>query len=179
MIISLSLGALAFSLWYGIAPKQNLVGTESLSSSPDYFITKVQVREFNAEGVMVETMNAEQTLHYTAKSRTLLEYPTVEHFSPSGSWNAQAEKGAISDGSNDILLTDNANATKKHLQSDDIKLTADSIHYQDANQSLTSQGNAKLISTQGETTAETITTYVNSEDVVMTGSVRGKYETIY
>jgi lipopolysaccharide export system protein LptC len=173
IILAASLG------WYGVTPKTNLVETDSLSSSPDYFITKVKVKEFGEDGALVEIMDAEQTLHYIANSRTLLESPNVERYSKSGHWSAKADKGVIEDGSNDILLTENARATKKYLHSEDIKLSADNIHYLDNDKSLTSHGNATLISTQGETSAGEITTYINSEEVVMTGSVRGKYETVH
>lgn len=165
--------------WYGTVPKAYLVETDSLSSSPDYFITKVKVKEFDADGSLAETLDAEQTLHYIAKSTTLLESPKVERYSKSGYWSAKADKGVIEDGSNDILLTENARATKKYLQSEDVKLKADNIHYLDSNKSLTSYGNATLTSTQGETSAGIITTYINSEEVEMTGSVRGKYETTH
>ena len=164
--------------WYGTPPKQNLVEEESLSSAPNYFITQVHVKEYNSNGVLIETLNAEQTLHYSDGSKTLLQRPSVERKSESGSWSAKSDKGVIHDGSNDILLTNNASATKKYLQSDDITLNADSIHYLDKDKSLTSQGNPALLSPQGETSADTITTYINSEEVVMTGSVRGKYETL-
>ncbi|GAA0220830.1 LPS export ABC transporter periplasmic protein LptC [Marinomonas primoryensis] len=179
LFIGAALVLVASLFWYGATPKQNLVEANSLSSSPDYFITQVKVKEFDINGMLVETLNAQQTLHYITKSKTLLEFPSVERHSISGSWSAKADKGVIDDGSNDILLTNNARATKKYLQSDDIKLTADSVHYLDKDQSLTSQGNATLISVQGETSASTITTYINSEEVFMTGSVRGKYETIH
>ena len=179
LIIGATLIVIASLGWYGATPIQNLVQTDSLSSSPDYFITKVKVKEFDADGLLIETLDAEQTLHYIAKSRTLLETPHVERYSKSGHWSAKADKGVIEDGSNDILLTENARATKKYLQSEDIKLSADNIHYLDKDQSLTSYGNATLISTQGETSAGEIKTYINSEEVVMTGSVRGKYETIH
>ncbi|SHF61068.1 lipopolysaccharide export system protein LptC [Marinomonas polaris DSM 16579] len=179
LIIGATLIVVASLGWYGAAPIQNLVQTDSLSSSPDYFITNVKVKEFDADGLLIETLDAEQTLHYIAKSTTLLQTPNVERYSKSGHWSAKADKGVIEDGSNDILLTENARATKKYLQSEDIKLSADNIHYLDKDQSLTSYGNATLISTQGETSAGTITTYINSEEVVMTGSVRGKYETIH
>ena len=169
----------AFLFWYGSKPTQNLVKTESLKSSPDYFITKVTVKRFDNDGFLIEETNADQTLHYINESKTLLEKPDTKRNSKSGSWSARADKGVIEDGSNDILLTENANATKKYLTSEDISLSADSVHYLDKKQSLTSSGNAKLFSTQGETSADTITTFINSEEVIMTGSVRGKYETAY
>ncbi|WP_421853020.1 LPS export ABC transporter periplasmic protein LptC [Marinomonas sp.] len=173
LILAASLG------WYGVMPKPNLVETDSLSSSPDYFITKVKVKEFDIDGTLIETLDAEKTLHYITKSRTLLEKPYIERQSKSGHWSAKADKGVIEDGSNDILLTVDAEATKRYLQSEDIKLSADSIHYLDKDQSLTSYGNPILVSSQGETSADKITTFINSEEVVMTGSVRGKYETIH
>ncbi|MGR0279561.1 LPS export ABC transporter periplasmic protein LptC [Marinomonas dokdonensis] len=154
----------------------NLVTSESLSTSPDYFITKVRIKEFDANGKLIETLNAEQTLHYVKDKKTLLQHPYVERQAELGSWNAQADKGSIEDGSRDILLTENANATKKHINSADITLSSDTIHYLDEDESLTSYGHAKLYSTQGTTTAETIIAYINSEKVVMTRSVRGHYE---
>ena len=166
-------------LWHGATPKKNLVEANSLNSSPDYFITKVNVNKFDITGSLIETLNAEQTLHYISESRTLLKSPKVKRKSKSGSWSATADKGIIHDGSNDILLTQNARATKKYLQSEDLILSADNVHYLDKDQSLTSYGNAMLLTTQGETFANEITTYINSEEVVMTGSVRGNYETIH
>ena len=179
LIIGATVIAAALLGWYGTKPKTNLVETDSLSSSPDYFITKVKVKEFDSNGTLIEKLDAEQTLHYIAESKTLLETPKIERYSNSGHWSATAVKGVIEDGSDDILLTEDVRATKKYLQSEDIKLTADNIHYLDKDKSLTSYGNAKLFSSQGETSAGKITTYINSEEVVMTGSVRGKYETIH
>jgi lipopolysaccharide export system protein LptC len=169
----------ALSFWYGVTPSKNLVSATSLSSSPDYFITKLNVKKFNADGLLIEILNAEQTLHYVNQSKTLLENPNINRQSKSGSWSAKADKGVIEDGSNDILLTENARAIKKYLGSEDITLNADNVHYLDKDQSLTSSGNAILFSTQGKTSANTITTFINSEEVVMTGSVRGKYETAH
>ncbi|MCB5160564.1 LPS export ABC transporter periplasmic protein LptC [Marinomonas algarum] len=166
------------AFWFGANTTTNLVPTSVLSTSPDYFITQVTVKKFDQEGALVETLNAEQTLHYIAEAKTILEKPSVERRIEAGKWQAQADKGLIEDGSNDILLTENATATKQHLGSDDIRLVADNVHYLDKDQTLTSYGNAALLSTQGETSAEEITTYLHSEEVLMTGSVRGKYETI-
>lgn len=156
-----------------------LVEAEKLSSTPDYFITTLNAKEFDENGALQETLTAVQTLHYNQDSRTLLESPTVKRHDIEGSWNAESKKGIIEDGSNDILLTEDAVAVKQFLESPDITLKADNIHYLDNNQSLTSTGNATLYSEQGTTTAKTITTYINSEEVVMTGSVRGQYETAH
>ncbi|BDX02585.1 hypothetical protein MACH16_13330 [Marinomonas pontica] len=165
--------------WYSTTPIKNLVQTDSLRNSPDYFITKVKVKEFDQNGELIETLNAQQTLHFVTESKTLLENPSIERYSNSGQWHAKADKGVIDDGSNDILLTDNVIATKTFLKSEDIQLSSNNMHYKDSDKSITSYGAATLTSTQGETSAGTITTYINSEEVVMTGSVRGKYETIH
>ncbi|KZN12663.1 hypothetical protein OA79_15460 [Marinomonas sp. TW1] len=170
--------AMAF-FWYKTAPKVNLLSTDSLSSTPDYFITDIKAQRFDARGKLIETIQAEQALHYIQAAKTRLEQPYVDRYATSGSWHAEAQQGAIEDGSNDILLTDNVIAVKKYQGSADILLNADTIHYLDQDKSLTSQGNATLTSTQGKTSAGTITTYINSEEVIMTGSVRGNYETIH
>lgn len=177
-LIVVALGIASSAFWFGTSTKESLVQNDSLSTSPDYFITQVEVKKFNESGLLVETLNAEQTLHYIAKSTTLLEKPSVERRNTSGKWSAKADKGIIEDGSNDILLTDNATATKQYLDAEDIQLVADNVHYLDRDQTLTSYGHAALLSTQGKTTAETITTFIHSEEVIMTGSVRGQYETI-
>ncbi|MGO2354525.1 MAG: LPS export ABC transporter periplasmic protein LptC [Marinomonas foliarum] len=170
--------AIAIS-WYSTEPGKNLVEADALRGSPDYFVTEVQIKEFDKSGTLIESMNAKQTFHYDLQDKTFLEQPSVARYSESGQWNAKADKGVIEDGSNDILLTDNVRATKKYQQSEDINLSSDNMHYEDKNKSLTSYGAATLISTQGKTSASKITTYINSEEVVMTGSVRGSYETIH
>ncbi|MBR7887969.1 LPS export ABC transporter periplasmic protein LptC [Marinomonas sp. A79] len=177
-LIIMGLGVASSAFWFGATTKESLVQDNSLSSSPDYFITKVAVKKFDDTGALVETLHAEQTLHYIARSTTLLENPSVERRNVSGKWTAKADKGVIEDGSDDILLTDNATATKQYLDAEDIQLMADNVHYLDNDQTLTSYGNATLLSTQGKTSAETITTFVHSEEVIMTGSVRGLYESI-
>ncbi|BFM48006.1 LPS export ABC transporter periplasmic protein LptC [Marinomonas sp. THO17] len=166
-------------IWYKNLPHTNLVESESLSSTPDYFITQVVALRYDAQGNLIERINAEQTLHYIQTSRTLLENPNIDRYSISGSWHAHASQGTIEDGSNDILLSRNAEAVKKYKQSEDVILHADTIHYLDQDKSLTSQGDAILISSQGKTSAGKIITYINSEEVVMTGSVRGNYETTH
>ncbi|MDB4837481.1 LPS export ABC transporter periplasmic protein LptC [Marinomonas sp.] len=163
--------------WHNKEATSNLVEAESLSKSPDYFITEITVQTFDNNGVLIEHLQAQQASHFIQESKTLLDRPNVERHSTTGSWNATADSGIIHDGSNDILLTSNANATKTYPTSENIALSANKIHYLDNDQSLTSQGDAKLFSTQGTTSAKKITTYINSEKVVMTGLVQGHYET--
>lgn len=170
---------IALLFWYGAKPAQSLVTIESLSSSPDYFITKLHVKTFDNDGVLIETTNATQAFHYVNQSKTLLEAPNTKRRSKSGNWSAKGDKGVIEDGNNDILLIGNARATKKHLNFEDIILHANSVHYLDKNQSLITSGDATLVSIQGETSSNTITTFINSERIVMTGLVRGKYETAH
>ncbi|QUX96087.1 LPS export ABC transporter periplasmic protein LptC [Marinomonas sp. CT5] len=179
LLLTAVLLVMVATFWVSTSPTINLVQTDSLNSSPDYFITNVKVKEFDKNGQLIETLDARKTLHYIQKSTTILESPNVKRQSKAGYWSAEADKGLIEDGSNDILLTGHAKATKNYLQTEDIKLNAASIHYLDKDQSLTSYGNPILISTQGETSANTIKTFINSEEVLMTGSVRGKYETIH
>ncbi|MEL0635744.1 MULTISPECIES: LPS export ABC transporter periplasmic protein LptC [Marinomonas] len=172
--------ALASGVFFADTPlTKNLVATQKLSSTPDYFITNIKAKEYDQNGALQETLTATQALHYNQESRTLLDNPTIQRHDSAGAWNAKGKKGVIEDGSHDILLTDDAVAVKQFSDSPDITLNADSIHYLDDKQSLTSSGNATLYSTQGKTTAKTITTYINSEEVVMTGSVRGQYETTH
>lgn len=179
LIIVLLCAIITMLIWYKNLPHTNLVESESLSSTPDYFITQVVALRYDAQGNLIERINAEQTLHYIQTSRTLLENPNIDRYSISGSWHAHASQGTIEDGSNDILLSRNAEAVKKYKQSEDVILHADTIHYLDQDKSLTSQGDAILISSQGKTSAGKIITYINSEEVVMTGSVRGNYETTH
>jgi len=162
--------------WAGSSDNKNLLQTDNLSSTPDYFITKIHATEFDQNGKLVETLTADKGLHYNKGAKTLLESPKVKRVEKTGNWEAQGKKGIIEDGSSDILLTDDASAIKHYVDSPDITLTADNIRYLDKQQSLTSTGNAKIHSTQGETTADVIVTYINTEEVKMTGSVRGQYE---
>lgn len=168
---------LVFAFYQGANTASNLVAVETFNDAPDYFITKVHVKTFDQQGKLTESLKTEQTRHYEAMSKTLLVSPIVERSSLTGNWLAKAETGIIEDDNKDIILTGNAHATKWHLQSEKIEMLSDSVHYLDRDKSLTSYGNATLISAQGETSAEQIVTYINSENVFMTKSVRGIYET--
>lgn len=168
---------LVFAFYQGANTASNLVAVETFNDAPDYFITKVHVKTFDQQGKLTESLKTEQTRHYEAMSKTLLVSPIVERSSLTGNWLAKAETGIIEDDNKDIILTGNAHATKWHLQSEKIEMFSDSVHYLDRDKSLTSYGNATLISSQGETSAEQIVTYINSENVFMTKSVRGIYET--
>lgn len=177
IVMAVMLACVIGAFFIGSSTNLNLVEEEKLKSTPDYFITNVNAKEFDSTGALRETLTATQALHYNQTSRSLLDNPTVKRSELAGTWHATGKKGIIEDGSRDILLTDNAVAVKHVTGSPDITLNADSIHYLDHDQSLTSSGHATLFSTQGTTTANVITTYINSEEVVMTGSVRGQYET--
>lgn len=176
LLICLAVALIMFFLWQNQKKASNLVETSSLSNSPDYFITNISTKAFNHNGELIESINALQASHFIRESKTLLTNPNVSHYSTTGSWSASADMGVLHDGNNDILLTHNALATKTYPSAEDIILKADEVHYLDDEQSLTSQGNAKLISTQGATSAKKITSYINSDKVVMTGLVRGYYE---
>ncbi|WP_460750145.1 LPS export ABC transporter periplasmic protein LptC [Marinomonas epiphytica] len=169
-------GAAGLLFIVGKGPQSNLVTTESLSSSPDYFITQVRVKEFDPSGKLIETLEAAKTLHYLAAKKTLLEFPFVERHADTSSWSAESLQGVIEDGSKDILLTQDAKALKRQVGAADITLSADTVHYLDKDQSLSSYGNAKLYSTQGITSASKITAFINSGEVIMTKPVRGHYE---
>ncbi|MEL0623138.1 LPS export ABC transporter periplasmic protein LptC [Marinomonas arenicola] len=180
ILIGAAVIALVCGVFFTDTPlTRSLVPTEKLSSTPDYFITNINAKEYDETGMLQETLTATQALHYSQNSRTLLDNPTVRRHQTAGLWHAKGKKGIIEDGSHDILLTDDAVAVKQSVDSPDVILNADNIHYLDSNQSLTSSGHATLHSTQGKTTAKTIVTYINSEEVVMTGSVRGQYETTH
>lgn len=178
LIITCAVTVFLGGIFYqGANTVNNLVEVETFNDAPDYFITKVHIKTFDKNGKLIESLKTEQTRHYEAASKTLLVEPIVERSSLTGNWLAKAEAGMIEDGNKDILLTGNAHAIKWHLQSKKIELHSDNVHYLDTDKSLTSYGNAALISSQGETTAEQIVTYINSEEVFMTKSVRGIYET--
>ncbi len=160
-----------------LMPQENLVTTTNINITPDYFIINLDAKEFDVTGSLIESLSAKKGLHYTKEARTLLTLPQVRKNEKTGEWEAKGKKGIIEDGSHDILIIGEATAVKHYKTSPNITLHADNMHYLDNDKTLTSTGNAKLHSTQGKTSANTIITYTNSKQVKMTGSVKGKYET--
>ena len=180
LIISGAVIFIALGFFFaGTSSLPNLVETDKVRTMPDYIITNINAKKYDESGALRDTFTATYALHDNLSAQTLLDNPKVKRHELEGTWHATAKKGIIEDGSHDILLTGNAVAAKQFSDSPDIILNADSIHYLDSNQSLTSSGHASLYSTQGKTTAKVITTYINSEKVVITDSVRGQYETTH
>lgn len=175
--VCLTLIMTSFVFLRDTATVNRIVESDLLNDAPDYFINEVYIMTFNKDGVLSETLKAEQTRHYRTQSKTLLVQPAVERFTATGNWAAEANTGIIEEGSKDILLTGEARATKWLRKSNKIELLSDSVHYLEQDMSLTSLGNPTLLSPQGQTTAKKIVTYIDSEKVFMTNSVRGIYET--
>lgn len=175
--VCLTLIMTSFVFLRDTATVNRIVESDLLNDAPDYFINEVYIMTFNKDGVLSETLKAEQTRHYRTQSKTLLVQPAVERFTATGNWAAEANTGIIEEGSKDILLIGEARATKWLRKSNKIELLSDSVHYLEQDMSLTSLGNPTLLSPQGQTTATKIVTYIDSEKVFMTNSVRGIYET--
>lgn len=162
--------------WLGVSPKQNLLQLDSLKDTPDYFLTNVEVKSFDDQGEMFETIIADQVKHYNRSSRSLLINPKIDKANNDVLWKAEGDSGVVEDGSRDIMLTGNSKVTKNPGKPEEIQLTADKINYRDIDQILISHGNALLHSPQGRTQAEEIVARIHSEQVEMTGAVRGLYE---
>ena len=174
---SAALLVIAAVFFLGFDPKQSLLQGDVLSSSPDYFLTDVQVKVYNQDGTMVERIKASELKHYSKSAKSLLLNPKIERDESPNHWSAKGDNGIIADGSQDILLTGNSEVIRNIDTIDQINLTANQIHYNDSNQQLTSTGKATLQTKQGITSADTIIAHIHTETVSMTGRVRGTYET--
>ncbi|EAQ65373.1 hypothetical protein MED121_21917 [Marinomonas sp. MED121] len=165
-----------FTFWFGLTPTQNLVQKSILETAPDYFIENVNTKTFDINGALIETLDAKEIKHFPAPGETRMIEPVISKTLNSDTWIAAGNTGLMKDLNKDIIFTGNAKIIHLPETQAETTITSNTIIYTDQDQSLTSFGNAKVVSPQGTVNAETITAFSKSNQVTMQGSVRGSYE---
>jgi len=167
------------TFWVGTKPKVSLVETSTLAFTPDFFLQGVNARRFNEAGNIIEKVVAQEIKHYDLEAGILfLTFPKITKYQIDTNWTISANSGNILIDSNDITLSEMANAVKGLGSNEQIILTADTIKYIDKKQILTSVGNASLHSAQEHIQADEITAFFKSNTLDIKGSVRGSHETL-
>lgn len=164
------------AVFWGYSPSLSLIQEASLSSSPDYFLIDVDIKDHDQTGKIIETIHAKEIKHYNLSSESILSYPKIQRDDGASRWQASGDSGIIMDSSRDITLTDNSEVIRNIDTPEQIRLQANIIHYNDALQTLDATGEALLQSRQGLTQATNITANIKSEQVRLNGQVRGHYE---
>jgi len=178
-LFSLILGAFlvfGFTFWFGLAPKQSLVQKSILESAPDYFLEGVEAKTFDENGLLVESILADEVKHFPLPGESRLIKPSITKIQKSNHWTASSDTGLMKDKERDIIFTGSAKIVSQANSQPATTITANTIIYADKDGSITNIGNATVLSPQGNVKADTITAFTNSSKVTMQGSVRGSYE---
>ena len=165
-----------FTFWVGLTPKQTLVKKSILESAPDYFLEEVEAKTFDINGRLVEKIVAEEIKHFPLSGESRLKKPTITKIQTDNQWTALSDTGLMKDAERDIIFNGSAKIINQSEQKTTTTITSDTMIYADKDGSLTSIGNATVISEQGNVKADTITAFSHSSKVTMQGSVRGSYE---
>lgn len=159
----------------GSRPTLYILEEQKLSEAPDFFLEGVEVRSFNINGELQETINAEAANHYL-EQHTKLTNPVITRSSGNISSVASANNGLIDDTSDSFTLSDNASITRYQDHQETARVEALTITYNDADQSIHGQSRGKLITQQGITESDSIRFNLVDNTATLDGGVKGHYD---
>lgn len=165
------------TFWFGVTPKTSLVETDELTATPDFFLQGVTISQYDAKGLLVEQMQAQELKHYNATRVTQLVEPKVSYYQQSNTLEVSSTSGKIMDESNNMTLLNNVNVIKNKDSNAPIALLADQIDYIHAQKELIASGDVSVTSIGSKISADKVTLLIESNTLNIEGSVRGIHET--
>ena len=88
----------------GKTPIPGLSGPESAAVAPNFYLTGVTTRQFADDGRLDYEMRADRVEHLPPNDVTQLSFPRLVYFSDSSRWHAQAHKGLLVLGGEQVSL---------------------------------------------------------------------------
>ena len=165
------------TFWFGVTPKTSLVGTDSLSSTPNFFVQGITVSQYNEKGELAEQIKAKEYKHYENRSIALLTFPEITKSQSGNTWQISAKKGSITNENNNLTFEGKVQAIKNKGLDNEITLSADKMEYFDKHKTLIGLGNTSIVSARETIQADKITLFINTNILNIEGSVRGTYDT--
>ncbi|MBJ7549555.1 LPS export ABC transporter periplasmic protein LptC [Marinomonas ostreistagni] len=160
---------------FGNQPTLYILEEQKLSDAPDFFLEGVTVKSYDKSGLLVETVVAQSANHYVAQ-QTTLEQPVITKVTENIKSVAEAETGVINDTDNTITLNQSAVVARFINSIESGRVQANTILFNDRNQTILGQGNSALKTPQGTTLADSIFYNLTDNTATLNGGVSGHYD---
>lgn len=175
--ISLLLGILLLLVlianWEGgNTPIPGLTGPDTAQSAPNYYLTEVTTRQFTQEGLLDYEMRATRVAHLPPNEVTQIDNPLLTYFSDTGAWHAQAKKGLLALGGDQVSLENNVLLYENERE---LKIKTEFLMLRPSDQIAMTGAVVEISSPEGETTG--VGMHVNLDDgyIKLLSKVRGTY----
>ncbi|MEC8081500.1 MAG: LPS export ABC transporter periplasmic protein LptC [Pseudomonadota bacterium] len=159
----------------GNRPTLYILDEEKLSDAPDFFLENVTTRSYDSDGKALEVLQAQAANHYLEK-KTALEQPIVTRYTDNLMSITSAESGLLHDQDNTASFNVNAKVIRYADNVETGRIQADTLFFNNNNQTFISHGNSELITPQGITQSVSIFFNLTDNTATLNGGVSGRYE---
>ncbi len=159
----------------GNRPTLYILDEQKLSDAPDFFLEDVTARSYSPDGKLQEVLQAQAANHYL-KKQTTLELPVVTRYTENLKSISSAESGLLNDRDNTVTFNDNAKVIRYAENVETGRIQADTLLFNNDNQTIISHGNSELITPQGTTKSASIFFDLTDNTATLNGGVSGHYE---
>lgn len=161
-------------------------GNDSLGKRPaspgeqtiDFYMTNSKIVQFNEQGQLHYSFNAERLDHVQQTDVSLMHKPDLELWRGSEyPWHITSERGQASPGGEQIDLYDKVRIERHDAKQRPFVLTTSELSYQTETDFARTDKPIQIDSAQGVTTATGMNAYLKQGTVKLLSTVRGRYET--
>ncbi|EED33882.1 conserved hypothetical protein [gamma proteobacterium NOR5-3] len=159
-----------------LAPAPRLITENTVQTTsarvPDSYAHDVSVNDFNENGVLLGSTEAQALRRFPREGIVELDEPRRRNYSEDGEWFASARSGQLRE-KTDVLLLDHEVRLK--YASDDLQFLTDSMIINIPKQAARSTSSVRIWQADNETVAEQIYINLDRQIASLNGSVRTVY----
>lgn len=179
LLIPLALLAAALGYW---SPDNASLNKRSLGTSDeqtiDFYMTNSKIVQFNEQGQLHYSFNAERLDHVQQTDVSLMQKPDLELWRGNEyPWHITSERGESSPNGELIDLYDNVRVERHDAKQRPFLLTTSELSYQTETDFAHTDKDVQIDSAQGITTATGMNAHLKQGTVKLLSTVRGRYET--
>ena len=178
LLIVLALGAL---LAHGLLDELNAppdAKPKPSADRPDYTMTGLHTRRFDAQGRMIRDLRAERLDHYADARGSLMQQPRLETRTALGKpWRIAAEEGQAPPEQDRVLLRRNVRISREaSLNNEALELRTEALHVLPEQNYAETEAPAELRGEGMVTTGTGLKAWLDKEQLHLLSDVRGQYE---
>ncbi|MBI2381564.1 MAG: LPS export ABC transporter periplasmic protein LptC [Gammaproteobacteria bacterium] len=178
LLVALAIGALLVQSLLDELNAPEFVKPKSGADRPDYTMTGLHTRRFDAQGRVVRDLHAERLDHYADARGSLMREPRLETRTALGKpWRIAAEEGQAPPEQDRILLRRNVLISREaSLNNQGLELRTDTLRVTPEQNYAETEAPAELRSRGMVTTGTGLKAWLDKEQLQLQSDVRGQYE---
>ena len=150
--------------------------TELTREEAEYYGERLIHRQYNPEGLLQQTMTAQQSEYFGEQGLTRFTAPAIVGQDESGNWQINAAQGELSDHSSQLALSGGVQIQSTASAPDYLMVETSELTYQSDSGEASSDQHVTLRTPWGVTTADGFYMDTSSQRLTLKSNVRTRYE---